>query len=123
MHCEYLFSDAVRYRVGAELPSGAGPVELSLAFERTGRHAGVARLTAPGRGAQVGRTAAHLASRCPDLWDELRDELRARRHRSGKRFLSAALRITGLDLRVVIELAAAAGSGPDRAFGAALKKQ
>lgn len=105
--------------VGAELPSGAGPVELSLAFERTGRHAGVARLTAPGRGARVGRTAAHLASRCPDLWDELR----ARRHRTGKRFLSAALRITGLDLRVVIGLAAAAGSGPDRAFGAALKEQ
>ncbi len=119
LHFEYLYSDCLRHTLSAELPSTAGLVQVSLQFENTGKHQGVARLL-------LGNKL--LASvDVPRTWTV--NVLTCGMHcgREGPAPVSdsyeAPFAFTGGDLRVVFELSSPDQASAQRAFKAALKEQ
>ena len=119
VHCEYRYSESTRHVVSADLPSDCAPVRVSLQFERTGKLAGVARLT----------VADHaLASvEVPRTWPVNVLTAGMRCGLDGTAPVSDSYQppfaFTGRHLRVVFEVECDPVDGPARAFTAAMKEQ
>ena len=119
VHFEYRYSESTSYRVSADLPPERGPMRVSLQFERTGKHCGVACLTVAG--------SQPASIEIPRTWpvNVLTSGMGC--GREGTAPVSDACQppfaFTGKNLRVSFELESDAESGAQRAFESAQKEQ